>query len=320
MFDLHAMRFAPLAHIDEQEERTWALSFIEKCATMRGFKMTPLAQRDLRNAMTLMGSEKIEFRTMTNFISQVPTSQTELREALKYYTLGQGGAVIDGIYSPQHESHWRTFEMEKVLGMEPELRSAVLTVAFHAMERRMDGRPTFQVIEEGWQAAADEVFRKRTEEDSANNRKRATSMCLVLHSPADFMAFDRPGLLLSNISTIVFLANGRAMSEGENGLRKHYAALGLGQREIRMLAEDMHPALDYYGVRVRENKRRKFQLAPGPLEKAFLHVNGRDHKDRVLALRAQHGDLWAPEWLVEQGHADLAAQWKDRNQQQRRAA
>ena len=55
--------------------------------------------------------------------------------------------------------------------------------------------------------------------------------------------------------------------------------------------------------------RRRFQLQSGPLEHAFLGVNGRDHKARVLTLRAQHGAHWPVPWLTEQGHEELARQW-----------
>ena len=39
-FDLDAMHFAPLAHIDEEEERALAVGFCERLAQLRGFRMT----------------------------------------------------------------------------------------------------------------------------------------------------------------------------------------------------------------------------------------------------------------------------------------
>ena len=251
-----------------------------------------------------MSTAPVEHRTMTNLIGQIQTHEYGLKEALSFYTLGSGGAILDGVYTPTHENPWRTFDMEKLLARGPAVSTPVLASLFHSMGRLMDGRPTLALFDEGWMSASDELLRDYVEESSATGRKKVCSLGLVLHSPGNLAIFSRADLLLANIATLIFLPNEKAQ---DAALKPHYQALGLNAREIAMLAEDMRPKQDYYCVQGKH--RRRFQLQSGPMERAVLGVNGRDHKARVLALRAQHGAQWPVVWLTEQGHAELARQW-----------
>lgn len=303
VYDTDAMLYAPLQHVDEEEERTWALRFIETLATLRDFVMTPQARKDLQHALEILGKGALQYRTMTGFHAQLQTTVPGLKAALEFYTLGKGGRILDGTPGPEQESSWLMWEMEKLLGQGDAISTPVLMHLIHTIQRRLDGRPTLTIIEEGWQAAANEWLQAYTEESSANYRKQVNALGLVLHSPANLKAFKRHELLLTNISTIIFLPNPRANTEGEEGQRAHYEAMGLGRREIRMLAEGLRPKRDYYLVQGED--RRVFQFESGPFEHAILGKNGRDYRARVLALREQYGNDWLPVWLAEQGHSEF---------------
>ena len=164
--------------------------------------------------------------------------------------------------------------------------------------------------------AVDSLFREFIEESSATNRKKVCSLGLVLHSPGNLATFPRADMLLANIATIIFLPNDKAE---DAALKPHYQALGLNDRQIALLATAT-PQRDYL---CKQGKNiRLFQLHAGPMEKAFLSVNGRDHKARVLTLRDDVGARWPQAWLQEQGHAALADQWHqeyERKEQQRAA-
>jgi type IV secretion/conjugal transfer VirB4 family ATPase len=298
-FDLETQSYAPLASIESDEERGWASQFCERLAILRGFPMTPQARVDIERALLALSTSAPHFRTLTHFLGQLQTDEAGLREALSFYTIGYAGALLDGVPGPQQDNSFLTFEMEKLLGQGQELSTPVLAYLFHRIQQRLDGRPTLTLVEEGWQAAADTLFQAWTEETSATNRKKVNALGLVLHSPANLAAFARRDLLLTNISTIIFLPNDRANTDGELGQKRHYQALGLGMREIKMLAEDMRPQRDYLCVQGKQ--RRIFQLESGPLETALLSVNGRDVKQHVTALRAQFGQDWVEVWLRERG-------------------
>ena len=316
-YDIEAMHYAPLAGCDEDEERGWCLRFVETLAKLRNFAMTPQARKDLTVALERLGKGAAKYRTITHFLAQLHTQAAGLKEALSFYTLGHGGAILDGDPGPDHDANVRAYDMEKILGQGEAISSPVLMHLFHHMTRRMDGRPTLTLVDEGWMVAADPLFQDYAEESSATNRKKNNALGLVLHSP-NLDAFDRRDLLLTNMATMIFLPNERALTEGEGGLKKHYTGLGLRQREIAMLAGDLQQRRHYFQTQG-ELQRQVFELASPPLERALLSVNGRDVKRRVLDLHAQYGKEWLPVWLAEQGHTELATQWQQRKQQKEAA-
>ncbi len=316
-FDLDARQYAPLAHVDEEAERDWGLRLCEKLVALRNFMMTPIARADIQRALLALSTAPIEYRTITGLIAQIQTHEAGLKEALSFYAPDTGNGILDGAYTPTQEKHWLSYDMERLLGRGPEVSTPVLMAQIHEMGRRMDGRPSLALFDEGWMSAQDELLREYIEESSATNRKKNCSLGLVLHSPGNLATFPRRDLLLTNISTIIFLPNDKAMTEGPNGLRQHYEALGLGVREIKMLAEEMRPKQEYYAVQGKN--RRRFQFDSRAIERAVLGVNGRDHKARVLALRETFGEEWVSVWLSEQGHQGLVDQWRQWGQKKEAA-
>ena len=63
-----------------------------------------------------------------------------------------------------------------------------------------------------------------------------------------------------------------------------------------------------------------FRFESGEWAHAILSKNGRDKKDRILQLHKQYGEEWLPFWLTEEGHANLAKQWQQGQQQKKEAA
>ncbi len=316
-FDLDTMQYAPFAHIDQENEYTWALDFCERLAGLRNYEMNWQAQRDLARALRDLAKAPREHRTMTGLLAQLQTQEKGLEQALSYYAGTNPGAVLDGQYSPTVESHWLSFDMEQIQKRAEAVRVPVFLAQLHVLDRRIsDGRPTQMFFEEGWRVAGDVLLRDFIEEASATMRKKVVSLGLVLHSPGDLSIFPHADRLVANIDTYVFLPNAAADTPA---MRKHYADLGLGSREIKMLADptQMQPRRDYYTVQ--GNQRRKFQLPWGEWQAALFAVNGRDEKPGILQLRQQHGtpregasESWLPAWLNERGHAGLANQWSQR--------
>lgn len=306
-YDMETLKYAPLGDIDDATEREWALTFVSACAKLRQFSMTPVAEADLRRALERLGGGRREFRTMTAFCAQLHTQQPGLKAALESYV----GGLLDGVPGPAHDSYLQTYDMEKILKHGSDISTPVLLHVLHQMERRMDGRPTLVVIEECWQAKEDPILEAAIETASANYRKKNAALVLVLHSPK--LTFHRADLLRANISTKMFLPNPEALSEGEGGLAEHYRGWGLGEREVRMVAQELRRREDYYLVK--GEGRRVIQLANGPLAHAVLGVNGRDAKPHIMKLHAQHGTAWVPHWLTERKMPGLAARWWQRQQQ-----
>jgi len=304
-YSAEAMRYAPFAHLDEQEEKEWALRFVETLATLQNHQVTPIAKQDLKIALETVSTAAPKHRHMTGFHSQLQTHVPGLKAAIGAYV----GGILDGEPGPEQEASWQTWDMLKLLGQGEAISTPVIMFLIHQIQRRLDGRPTLTIFEEGWMVAANEHLDSYTTASSANYRKQVNALGLVLHSPENLLEFTRHQLLLTNTPTIIYLPNPRAMTE-----RQGYERLGLGRREIKMIAEDLVPRRDYYMVK--GDKRRVFRFEHGRLGHALLSANGRDHKERVLALQRVHGQAWVAPWLRERQQPELAEQWLERYQQQ----
>jgi type IV secretory pathway VirB4 component len=304
-FDLNAMKYSPLAHIDEPNEWSWAYNYLEKLAKLRNYTMPPAAQEDLQRALRDLALAKIEDRHMTGLLGQLQTEDADLQTVLGYYAGGNPGGVIDGRYSPLSESRWLSFDMKEILKRDTDVSTAVLLAQIHALERRIGGKQTLMTFDEGWMGAEQELLDRYLGQQSATARKEVISLALVIHSPGDIRLFKNPDRLLNNISTKIFLPSANANTPA---MRQYYSDMGLGSREIKMLAEDMRPKLDYYVVE--GNQRRRFQLTWGPWHQAVMGKNGCDFYARLLELHRQYGSDLTPVFLRENGHEDLANQYE----------
>ena len=303
-FDTALMQFAPLAHVDDEAERAWAQRLIEKMAELRHFSPTPQAQADIAQALEVVATSPPQHRTMTNFWMQLQTHVEGLKAALHFYTIGQGGASLDGIPGPEQDNTWQTWEMKNLLGQGIEISRPVIMYLLRQIERRLDGRPTLTIIEEAWQIMAEAWLEQYTQEASANYRKQVNALGLVIHAPSDLAMFPHRDRILNNTATMIFCADELADTGGEHGQRQHYEALGLNRRAIQYLASGMTPRRDY--LIKQGDKYRVFQLNCGPLAHALLSKNGTDHKDRVFALQEQYGEEWVAKFLAEQGQEEEA--------------
>lgn len=308
-YDARAVEYAPLAYVDQEEDIPWAERFVTTLAELCNFPMTAQGRKDLRKALRRLGESRPEYRTISNYHAQLQTGETGLKEAIGFYV----GSILDGVPGPEQQSSWESWDMLNLLGLGEVISTPALMHLFHKIQRRLDGRPTLTIFEEAWQNLVHEWLETYTEESSANYRKQVNAMGLVLHSPANLADFKRRQLLMANIATMIFCPNSGANTTGENGQKPHYESMGLSNREIRLIAEELPPYHYYF---VQDKERFVFQFNNGPLAHAILSKNGRDHKDRILSLRKEYQDLWVPVWLREQGHHELV----DRYYPQREAA
>jgi len=314
-FDLDAMKFAPLAHIDDPGETAWALRLLEKMAALRHFQMNTRAQEDLQRALQHLSGVGIEHRHITGLLGQLQTTEKGLETALGYYAGNQPGSVLDGKYSPLTDSHWLTFDMIEIMKRGPEISTPVLMTQVHLLDRKMDQRPTAMFFDESWIAIEDELFENYISRSTATARKQVVSLHLVLHSPGDLNNFKQKSRIINNIGTYVFLPNEMANT---GSIRKDYSDMGLSSRVIKKIAEEMVSRRHYL---VKEgNQMRVFELPWGRWHQVILGVNGPTYRDRALVLKKQYGHGMTEPWLQEQGHTDLAEQWARRYQQGRREA
>jgi len=291
--------FQPLARIDDPAERAWAADWIERIVADQGVVVTPAARGRIAHALALLAESPAPHRTLSALIPQL--QDATLAAALRPYTrAGAPQPLLDGSGDDggdrllDDSAAWHTFELRSVLDRGDLTLVPLLLYLFHAVERRLDGRPTLIVIEELWAPLLRSAFAERIREWLLTLRKRNAAVVLVAHAPSQLR--DAPGgtLLIDACPTRFFLPNADARARADE-----YAALGLSALECDRLARAV-PKRDYYMVTPRG--RRLFELALGPIALAVLGtppgMTAPDVRRAVERLIAERGDDWLDAWLL----------------------
>src|SRR5262249_23355934 len=142
----------PLASILNPLEQAWAAEWIAAMFAREGITVTPEVKEHLWSALTSLASAPAPERTLTGLA--VLLQSLVLKRALQPYCLdGPWGRLLDADAERLGEADVQAFETEGLIGSGA--AAAVLAYLFHRAERRLDGRPTLIVVDEGWLALDD---------------------------------------------------------------------------------------------------------------------------------------------------------------------
>ncbi|MDX2277635.1 MAG: hypothetical protein NW206_19465 [Hyphomonadaceae bacterium] len=183
----------------------------------------------------------------------------------------------------------------------PHAASAVLSVLFHALERRFDGKPTLLVLDEAWLFLKDAAFASQIQDWLKTLRKKNVTVIFASQELADVEASPIASTIIEACLTRIFLPNDRAR---EPRSAAFYESLGLNARQIALIATAT-PKRDYYLVS--RAGCRLFELGLGPAALAFVSASRpEDHAwmDRVIAEGGAQN--FALAWLEARGLGDAA--------------
>ncbi len=289
----------PLACIDDPTDRMKIQGLLEDWIALQNIKLLPQQARALYRALELVGEAPVEQRTITNLITQV--QDTAVRDGLTPYSLGGPlGRFLDADHDVLLDSDLVTFELETLMGMGPKVTIPVLTYLFHRIEQRLDGRPTFIIIDEAWVVLANTTFGAKLEEWLRTFRKKNAAVVLATQSLSEIANSPYRDVILESCPTKLYLPNAEARNPQT---RELYRKFGLSDRQIDIIAEAA-PKRDYYYTS--PLGRRLFQFALGPAALAFI---GAGSKEDVLAARqmiGEFGERWPVEWLRSRGLTEWA--------------
>jgi len=292
----------PLARIDELDERAWAAEWLAAILAREEFAITPEVKDHLWTALGSLADAPADQRTLTGLAVLIQASG--LKRALIPYTLaGPYGRLLDadGEQFGSHDA--QAFETEGLVGTPA--APAVLAYLFHRIGRRLDGRPTLILIDEGWLALDDPLFGRQLKEWLKTLRKKNASVVFATQSLADIEGSPIAPAIIESCPTRLFLANERAL---EPQIASIYRRFGLNDRQIEIIASAT-PKRDYYCQSALGN--RLFDLGLGPLALAFAAASQRGDLNTISAILEAYGpDTFAERWLRHRGlgwAADLAA-------------
>ncbi len=265
-----ALCFQPLANIDADAERSWALEWITGLLAHEGIGIDPDVKDAVWTALTSLSTAPKLERTMTGL--SVLLQSNRLKQALQPFTLaGAHGALLDADTDTLGANDWQCFEMEELMH-QPTLMPPVLTYLFHRLEARFDGKPTLLILDEAWVFLDNPLFSERIREWLKVLRKRNVSVVFATQSLSDIAGSAIAPAIIESCPSRIFLPNDRALEPQQ---QETYRAFGLNDRQIEIIAE-ASPRKDYYFQSRSGN--RLFELDLGPVSLAFCAASSKaDH-------------------------------------------
>ena len=288
-----ALTLQPLARIDEPDERGWAAGWLAAVLAREGVAITPAVRDHLWAALASLASAPVAERTLTGLVALL--SNQALKAALGPFILGGPfGRLLDGAGEAFEKASVQVFETEGLA--RGAAAPAVLAYLFHRIGRRLDGRPTLILIDEGWLALDDPAFGAQLREWLKTLRKKNASVIFATQSLADVVESPIAASIVESCPTRIFLPNPRAL---EPQGAAAYARFGLNDRQIEILARAT-PTRDYYlQSRVGD---RLFDLGLGPVALAFCAASSKADQAAIGEVLTAHGpEGFAAAWLRRRG-------------------
>ena len=284
----------PLAAIDDLDERAWATNWLAALLAREGAAITPQVRDHLWSALGALASAPIEERTLSGLAALLQVNALKL--ALQPYCIGgASGRLLDAEGETLGGGDVQAFETEGLIGSPG--APAVLAYLFHRLERRLDGRPTLVVVDEGWLALDDPGFAQQLREWLKTLRKKNASVIFATQSLSDIDGSAIAPAIIESCQTRLLLPNERAI---EPQITAIYRRFGLNDRQIEIIARAM-PKRDYYCQSRRGN--RLFELGLSDVALALCAASAKTDQSAIARLLAEHGQAgFLVAWLR---HRDL---------------
>jgi type IV secretion system protein VirB4 len=277
----------PLVHVDDHDERVWALDWLETITTQEKVEMSPERKSELWGALTSLATMPQEHRTVSGLMALV--QDVSLREALRPYTIGGAYGFLDANEDHLSSGRWQCFELKYLMDM-PAAAAPTLFALFHRLEQWLTGAPTIIPIDEAWLALSHPAFVSRLRLWIKTLRKLNASVIFATQNLADVVDSPLAAAIAQECMTRLFLPNQRAM---EPQIRRLYEAFGLSSRQIEVIA-------------LGTPKRNFYYQSPAGNRLAELNLG---HVGVALAGSGSPEDLTLLDTLLEEGEEDFAGRW-----------
>jgi type IV secretion system protein TrbE len=297
--DDEQMVFQPLADIDDEVERGWALEWLTGLFVNEHVTLTASEGEQLWTALCALARVPRAQRTLTGLTAFV--QNTDLRQVLGKYTVGGPcGTLLDADHDTYDTGYWWWYELSTLMRM-PSIMAPVLTCLFHKIQRRLTGAATVIVLDEGWVFLDHPVFASQIREWLKTLRKLNGSVWFATQSIMDNEMSLIGDVIFQECATKIFLPNAAAHSPK---VRRWYENWGLNERQIDIVAS-MTPKSQYYFHNVLGS--RCYALESGPIQQALLSAASAEERPTLLKLIAAHPRDFAVHWLRDVRGLDWAA-------------
>ena len=276
------LAFQPLARIDEEAERNWAIEWVQalvKHEVKAEAFLTPEKKSAIWNALLRLAQSPPRERTLTGLRTLV--QDKTIKEALAPYTVdGPYGRLLDAEADTLGYGRWQVFEMHELTKSYPQAVMPVLTYLFHRLDQRFGKAPTLMILDEGWLFLDDPVFAPKIREWLKTLRKKKAYVVFASQSLADLTGSPLLETVKESCYTKIYLPNATALDDERS--MSFYRGFGLNDQQIAIIARAV-PKREYYFTSPLGN--RLFSLALGEVGLAYCAATSSD--DQLLA------DIWA---------------------------
>lgn len=293
--DTGGVAFCPLQFLDSKEDRAWAMEWIDTILQLNGVMTTPHQRNQIGIAVENMHKSGHQ-TTMTEFVMNI--QDTSIRDALKQYTIdGLMGNLLDAKEDGLsfNDCDFVIFEIERLLDMSDKYVIPVLLYLFRRIEKILDGSPVFVPMDEVWVMFQKKVALQKLRDWLKSVAKKNCAIFMATQNLSDAKNSGIMDVITESTAVKIFLPNAYARVPDTAAL---YSSMGLNDTLIGMIAEAV-PKRDY--LYVSEKGRRMYQLALGPIAKAFVGATDKKSVASIKALEASHGRQWPLEWLKLRG-------------------
>jgi type IV secretion/conjugal transfer VirB4 family ATPase len=276
--DESPIAFQPLARIDEESERNWAIEWVQALLEHEVHTpafVTPDKKAAIWNALVRLSASPRKDRTLTGLRTLV--QDKAIKDALGPYTVdGPYGRLLDAESDTLGYARWQVFEMHELTKSFPNAVMPVLTYLFHRLDQRFGKAPTLLILDEGWLFLDDPVFAPKIREWLKTLRKKKVYVVFASQSLADLAGSPLLETVKESCYTKIYLPNATAMDDERS--MSFYRSFGLNDQQIALIA-GATPKREYYFTSPLGN--RLFSLALGDVGLAYCAATSSD--DQGLA-------------------------------------
>jgi type IV secretion system protein TrbE len=293
-----AITFQPYARIHEDAEREWAIDWTIDLLLMAresnpSLEVSPEVRNEIASAINEMSSFDVTHRTIRTLQKTIDAKFRPIKEALQEYVKGAYSVYFDKHLGSDvlKENRFQCFQLDNVIDRKNSW--PVISCLFHEIERRYDGRPTLNIIDESRKVLQNEYFFKKATDWFTQSRKKNVANVVATQSLSDFSedSTDQKlgrleNIILESCQSVIFLPNERALSHQRS--YEKYESFGLNRTQIELIANAQRQRHYYYTSPL---GNRLIDLDLGRLARTYLSTDSKTI-ELVRTLAASTNDLW----------------------------